>query len=326
MGAVWNTVIGAGAGALITFFANQLLEYRKRRTPTIQYSAPRAVPVHIDGKIYAATRVTVENTSSKKIEDITVHLGSTYSPVQIQDIDHPQGLNPKIESDEHQTRISVPYLKGGEGLKLIAVAEGSGFVSDRIDISLSSPNEIRAKCTDTREPAFVRYGFFLSLGIVAFWVVCYYAGISYGRRSADQLPTQSAPQQGRFVPNTRERVVTAAAAAGLPEFARVYAEMPDPTYYEEADLACSFAAAGKKEDLEKYKSLLTISLNGDPLIASQSKANLLYCLGKLDLLARSGKDASTDFRRAIAADKETVRDRVASDPQTRSFIAAQGLL
>ena len=116
-------------------------------------------------------------------------------------------------------------------------------------------------------------------------------------------------------------VVAAASDSGLSNFASVLASAPDLTYYEAGDLAYSQAASSlKPEEIDKYRQFISMTLATAPAMASESQANLFYCLGKLDLLRSDEKSAVADFKTSIAKSKFTVEARLKSDRKIQDFL------
>lgn len=58
----------------------------------------------------------------------------------------------------------------------------------------------------------------------------------------------------------------------------------------------------------------------------ESQANLLYCLGKIDILLADSASAIGDFRNAIAKSKSIVDMRAKTDPNTQRYLNDNGLL
>ena len=104
-------------------------------------------------------------------------------------------------------------------------------------------------------------------------------------------------------------------------------DAPDPTYYDEGNIAYSLpSATSNKVEIDKYRRLLSMTLSSATEMEPESQANLFYCLEKIDLLLNDEVSSISDFRNAIVKSKSIVEMRVKNDPLTHKFLIFKGLL
>lgn len=330
LGNAWIQILTAISASLVTILVNQLIEYRKRVTPRVEYLASRAIPIKIEGKYYGAYHVTVSNPSTRKVSEVTVHLRAADAKLSVLKLSLSPGLNPEVSSDQVNSgtvQLTLPYLKRDEAAKITVLAESVSYVPETLEIKISSPNEVEISSGEFQKRRFSWTPMLLGV-IGAFLIALAYKAGAYLQAYIDRDSiASSSTQQVSFRPDVRDIIISAASTAGLPKFAELYSIVQTPRYYEEADLAYSFAAAsGKKEEIVKYRALLQFSLQNEPSMAPESQANVLYCMGKVEILVHNYDDAVVDFKNAIAKSKSTVEDRSRLDLQTRKFLIDKALL
>jgi hypothetical protein len=125
----------------------------------------------------------------------------------------------------------------------------------------------------------------------------------------------------------RDIVISLASYVGLPHIAELYLTSNDPKYFNEGDIAYSLAvASNNREEIDKYRKLLSLTLGNVRDMAPESQANLFYSLGKLDLLISDDSDALSDFRNAVMKSKTIVETQGRLDAKTYKYLIDHGLL
>ena len=334
---VWIAVCAAISGSAVTIAANQFVEYRKRASPKILYSAAATIPVKVEGRYFGAYALKISNPSRKKVEQVTFHLRAREASLRLEKLSMPPGLVCNQSVSDGALNLLFPYLKRGDEVTATAFAESDYYVPDSLSVSVSSPHDVIAVDAKGNErPSFFQRAASIASASVLGMALCF-AAISFGRlnyalrHSNDAGTDSSSGNAGQspapFRPDVRNRVISAASLAGVPHIAELYFLAPDPKYYDEGDLAYSFAAtSGKKEEITKYRKLISFTLASEPNMAVESQANLLYSLGRIDILLSDDGNAVSDFQNAISKSKSTVESRAKGDVQTHKFLIDRGLL
>jgi hypothetical protein len=292
----------------------------KKISPKIVYAATRATPIKIEGKTQyiGAYILKISNTSRKTAEEITFQLRAGGAALRIEDVKIPPGFLYDPEVGDNCIKLSFPYLKPGDKMEIKTVAEGY-YIPESLDVSARSRNNIKVEQIeyDERPSIFNNVNIpFASAGLIAAVLVW-----SFSRAGGGYRPFRPTPQAF-----TRSSIlISAATNAGLPHLVELYVDAPDPTYYDEGNLAYSLASASKPEEIDRYRRMLSITLSTAPEMEPESQANLFYCLGEIDLLLSDEKSAVSDFQNAIAKSKSTVEMRIGTDPRTREFLIKKGL-
>jgi hypothetical protein len=100
----------------------------------------------------------------------------------------------------------------------------------------------------------------------------------------------------------------------------------DIHYYNQGDLAYALAAAtSDHSEIEKYRRLLAVILEGNERMASESRANLFYSMGKIDLLLNDKNRAKQDLQKALDGDKSLILGKSKQDELVRDFLVSTGL-
>lgn len=312
-----TTLVGTVVGLAVDFLRNL--------GPTLIYATDDTIPIRLPDKyeFMAAFQLRVRNISRKKAESVTLHLRAGDSSLRVSDYSIPPGLQLTPEPDGKGIKITFPYLKPKDRLRLLVVAQGS-YVPATLSIDVSSPNKIAARRVldfEARKPffRFTFIGFFATLSAAAILLIVFSLGKTAGLTEHETPPS--------FVLDRRMVTISAATDSGLPSFATALANAPELTYYEAGDLAYDQAASSvKPEEVDKYRRFISTTLSAAPDMAPPSQANLFYCLGKLDLLRSDEKDAVADFKSAIAKSKSTLEDRLRFDPKTEDFLVKHSLI
>jgi hypothetical protein len=315
------TIVTTLESTLVVTAVGLVVDFLRNLGPRLIFSTTTTIPVRIANKsnYVGAYELKVRNDSRKKAEEITLHLRAGSASLRVEDYSAPAGLKLVSETDDEGIKIPLAYLKPADMLRLLVVAEGS-YVPKSLDVTISSPNKIAAKSVKDVESGrpFLRFTFGAFFGIVAIFLIFYAGRASY-------LMESSTAQA--FELNRRQIMVSAAADSGPPNLAISFATTDDPTYYEGGDLAYSLAAASSKPgEIEKYRRFLSLTLGTATAMAPESQANLLYSLGKIDILLSDENSASNDFKSSIAKSRSTVEFRLRSDPKTREFLIKKGLM
>jgi hypothetical protein len=328
MDTVWSKLLFLVAGAVIVEAIRHSFEFVKKITPKIEYSVSSGIPVKVGDMHYGAHELKVQNPSRKKAENVTLHLRSSNNSLKIEVLSKPDGFEYRLTDKEKdgEIELSFPYLKGGERFSVRAQAESKYFFSDSLGVSVSSPNDIEAtrisesqvKDTPIFGAPFAFFGgAFVAIAIV--FVHTIWVDLNRSNQTATTFQV--------FQLDTRDIIISAASNVGLPHIAELYFAAPEPKYYDEGGLAYSLAVASNKpEEIEKYRRLLSLTLETGPSIASESQANLYYSLGRLDLLISDETSALSDFKSAIEKNKSTVESQAKADTKTRKYLIDHGLL
>lgn len=241
--------------------------------------------------------------------------------LQVKEIEVPTGLEYSATPQERGLDLALPYLKKGDSLSARLISKCRYVPPGPLGVAFSSPNNVRTKSV-SGEPGVKSTGIGLRLAIAG--------GLAGFVIYLGSLVFASKPAAPSFLFNleTRDVIVSAAAAADLPELAKLYVQVPDPTYYNEGDLAVALAKqASQKSDVEKYRMFLLLTIQNLPrTVAPQSRANLFYSRGRLDLLLSDEGDALNDFRSAVAESRTTVERQAREDSGTQGFLTAHGVL
>jgi hypothetical protein len=310
------------AGAIIVEAVRYAADYLKRITPRVEYQVSTGMPVKVDDKYFCAYELKISNPSRKKVEDVTFHVRSRNDNLKLVVISKPDGFEFSSIDKDGGVDLSFPRLKQGEAVVVKAQTENRYVFSDSLNISVSSPNDIKderitdvkvAKASIFRTPLV-----FMSGSVFATFIILVVATINANRPEA-KTPI--------FQMDRRDVVISAASVAGLPHIAELYLTAFDPKYFNEGDIAYSLAVASNRPDeIEKYRRLLSLTLGTAPEMAPESQANLFYSLGKLDLLVSDEKSALSDFQNAIAKSRPIIEAQAKADTKTHKYLIERGLL
>jgi hypothetical protein len=315
----WASLFLILAGAVAGKAIDIAIEMIKKSVPRIEYSTSDGIPIEVGESYYCGHDLRLKNVSKKKIDNVTVHLRCGDS-LHAKEIEAPAGIEYSAAPQKGGLDLTLPYLKKGDVLSARLISTSKYVPPRHLGIAFSSPNDIRTKGVSGEPGAkgtAVGLRFAIAGGLAGF--VIYLGSLGFARKPA--------PPFG-FELDTRDVIMNAASAADLPELAEIYLRAPDPAYYDEGDLAVALARqASQRSDVEKYRLLLTLTIQNAPrTLLSESRANLFYSRGKLDLLLSDEKGALDDFRVAITDNRATVERQAGGDPGTRSFLNAHGLL
>jgi hypothetical protein len=125
----------------------------------------------------------------------------------------------------------------------------------------------------------------------------------------------------------KDTMTFAASLSGLPKLTEIYAtSSKDLTYYSQGDLAFALAAASSdRAEIQKYRKLLSLTLQAPAFMADVSRANLYYSMGKIDLLLGDKEMAVRDFRQAINQHRSRIAEKSNQDPGVREFLLSNAL-
>jgi tetratricopeptide (TPR) repeat protein len=128
-------------------------------------------------------------------------------------------------------------------------------------------------------------------------------------------------------PEQKNILTFAASVSGLPKLAEIYATASaDLTYYSQGDLAYALAAAtSDRAEIEKYRRLLSVTLESPASMVTMSRANLYYSMGKIDLLLGDKDKAVRDFREAINQNKSMIAEKSKQDPIVHEFLVSNAV-
>jgi hypothetical protein len=322
---LWIQLLLIIASAVIGFVVSLTLDYIKKIRPRIEYESIDGIPIKVSEKYYRAYILKISSTSRKKVEDITFHLRAG-NILKLENISTPAGLDFTKNDKDNAVDLIFPYLKRGDKVEVKAVAETNYYIPGSLDITFSSPNDfIARKIQNIEVPNSYTYiiSMIAAVGIIASILI-----ISIGHLiSPPETSNQAEMKVPKFEPDRRDVVISAASSVGLPQIADKWLTAPDPKYYNEGDIAYSFAVASNKPDeIEKYRKLLSLTLGTAPGMMPESQANLFYSLGKLDLLLSDSDRAIDDFKNAIAKSRSIVEAKARNDVKTHKFLVEHGLL
>lgn len=307
---------------LVTTAVGQAIEFLKKISPKIVYAATRATPIKLEGKTQyvGAYILRISNTSRRNAEEITFQLRAGGAALRIEEIETPPGFLYDPTNENNCIKILFPYLKPHDTIRIKTVAEGY-YIPESLDVSARSRNNITVKQIEYDEKPRIFSSVntpFVAAGLIAAVVVW---SIGLARETYHPFqPTSQALVRSSIL-------ISAASDAGLPHVVELYVSSPDPTYYDEGNLAYSLASAtSNPAETDKYRKLLSMTLSSDTEMAPESQANLFYCLGKIDLLLSDEISAVGDFRNAIEKSKSIVEMRIKTDPTTHKFLIVKNLL
>lgn len=300
---------------VVTVLAGVALDYIRHGRPKVTYSVKDAVPIDLgDGRCLGAYLVSLSNPSKRVVKDVTCHIKAPGSKLRNGGVTTSQGLQySATDSDDRSVEISIPYLKRGDEFQITAIAEGL-FVPKTPDVAIRSPQDVDVVATS--QGMSPRRTFLSSFWLPAI-VGAIVASTTVALRSDAILDMR----------NPKDVLTFAASMAGLPRLADLYATSADVNYYDQGDLAYAWAAASSDPaEIGKYRELIYVTLaTAPPGMMSQSRANLYYSLGKIDLLLADKNSAVQDFRQAIDHSKSTVKAKTKVDSEVREFLIANGL-
>jgi hypothetical protein len=310
------------AGAVIVEVVRYASDYIKRITPRIEYQVSTGIPVKVDDKYFCAYELKISNSSRKKVEEVTFHVRSRNDNLKLEVISNPDGFEYNSIDKDGGIDLSFPRLKQGEAIVVKVQTENRYLFSDSLNISVSSPNDIKEKrITDIKQKNTSAF----RNSLVFIWGIAFGAVISM----VAILISLSQPESKTpiYEMDRRDIVISAASVVGLPHIAELYLTALDPKYFNEGDIAFSLAVASKNpEEIEKYRRLLSVTLRNGQGMAPESQANLFYSLGKLDLLLSDESSAVSDFRNAVAKSRPIVESQAKVDIKTHKFLIDKGLL
>jgi hypothetical protein len=242
----------------------------------------------------------------------------------------PDGFEYNLVDKDGGIDFSFPYLKRGEAVAVKAQADNKYYFSESLGISVSSPNEIKDRnISDAKRSSFPLLRTILSTLTIGAAIVAWFM---LGRvlEVVAHPPAPEVPSKGEranFEMDQRDVIIAAAADADLPHIAELYLNVQQPTYFDEGGIAFSLAAASKKSgEIEKYRRLLSVTLETEPKMSPESAANLYYSLGRLDILLSDEKGALKDFRSAITKSRTIVELQTKGDAATHQYLVERGLL
>jgi hypothetical protein len=305
----------AVASLVVAILAGVGLDYIRNARSRVIYSVKDAVPISLEDKSVGAYVFALKNTSKRTVKDVECHLQSYLGSLKLRNggIAAPQGMKYRVEENDNNFSISIPFLNSGEGLTATIIAEGS-YVPAKLDAAVRSAHELKVVQTDLIENDRRQR---LSNGLLSSSFVAVIASVS-----ATALMVYS------NVLNTPADILTfAATASNLPQLAERYATGPDSLhYYSQGDLACALAAsAAQPAEIEKYRKFLSLALQLSSGMQMKSQANLYYCRGKLDVLLKDNESAKQDFKQAINHSSSLVSTKISVEPAVRDFLDANGL-
>ena len=290
---------------VVTVLAGVALDYIRHGRPKVAYSVEDAVPIALEGKSLGAYLVSLSNPSKRVVRDVTCHIQAPPATLRNGGITTSQGLQYSVTEGDKRIELSIPYLRRGDELRATVIAEGY-YVPKTPDVAIRSPQDVTITLEYAIRPRPLQIGFFTAALV------------------ASVVASATVALRFTTVPfETQKDVLTfAAATAGLPHLADLYATAADVAYYDQGDLAYAWAAASADPvEIEKYRRLLSVILESDSRMMSASRANLYYSRGKIDLLLADNNRALQDFREAIARSKSTVDAKSKVEPKIREFVA-----
>ncbi len=312
-------------GAFVVEVTRHIIDYIKRITPRVEYSSLAGLPVDVDDKHFCSYRVKITNPSKKKVENVTFHIRASKNKIKMEVISKPDGLEYNQIDKDDGIDLTFPYLKHGDVVVLKAQVEGRYYYSDSLGISVSSPNDLEAKAIPyekVQKPSMFRISFVFVSGIFigSILIVAWIWKINNQASQNEARPTV-------YEMDRRDIVISTASVVGLPHIAELYFTAPEPSFFNEGEIAYSFAVESKNiDEIMKYRKLISITLGSEPNMLPESQASLFYSLGKLDLLASDEKSALSDFRNAIAKSRAIVDAKAKMDTKTHEFLVDKGLL
>lgn len=312
-------------GAIALEATRQVIEYIKRITPRVEYTLVSGISVNVEKKHLCGHRITIVNPSRKKVENVTFHLRTSSQKMVLEKISKPEGLECSVVDKEGGIDLTFPYIKHGEEVILKIQTENEYYVSDSLRVSVSSPNDIEFMKAAEAKPEgrpILTYILTFLLGCS-----CMFSFLWIRELIKVNEPHQTETKQRPFEMDRRDLVISLASGIGLPHFAELYLTSYDPKFFNEGDIAYSLAVASKdRNEIEKYRKLLSLTLGNAKEMAPESQANLYYSLGKLDLLISDDKSALSDFQNAIVKSKTTVEEQAKADTKTHKYLIDHGLL
>jgi hypothetical protein len=299
---------------VVTIMSGLLLDFLRNARPKISYSVKEAVDIDLgDNKHVGAYVVSVLNKSKRVVKELTCHVEAGPAKLRSGGVATSQGLQVDIQESDTCLSFSIPYLKTDERLEMTVVAEGM-YIPRKPEVAIRSPHDIDIVGEGSVRQSSVSVRFAIA-GIVAALVgLLVQAGVGGRLGKLDQL-------------DQRDNLTFAASVSGLPKLAEIYATAPtDLRYFSQGDLAYALAvAASDRSEIEKYRKLLSVTLEGPATMETMSRAKLYYSKGKIDLLLGDKDNAVRDFREAISLDKSMIAEKSKQDAVGHEFLVSNGL-
>jgi hypothetical protein len=278
----------------------------------VAYSAKDAVPIDIGGRNVGAYLIALVNTSKHVVKDLACHVEAAPAKLRNGGISAPQGLQYTIDDDgDNGFHISIPYLKADDKILMTVIAEALLYIPKTPNVAIRSPFELDVVTIDPDSKQTGFRGGFIAAALISTLVGALAAQLFWTRGNGIYADPQDV-------------LTFAASVAGLPHLADLYATASSNIhYYNQGDLACAWAASSSdRGEIQKYRKLLSITLDAAPRMLSESRANLFYSLGKIDILLGDKDAAIREFGEAVREKKSIVDEKSRVDPAVHEFLAA----
>jgi len=302
-------MLTAVATLVVTILAGVALDFLRNRRPKIGYAVKDAIPIDLGDKQVGAYVVELYNVSKSVVKDVTCHIQAYPASLRNGGVSTNQGLEYAVTDSENSLQIAIPYLRAGDELKATVVAEARHYLPSKPEVAIRSPQELTVALGEYGlQSKKTQRGYYLFAAAVASFVSAVFMIV----------------EATVFTPTPKDTLTFAASVAGLPHFADLYATSSDANYFNQGDLAFARAAASAdRSEIERYRKFLSTILRADTRMMSSSRANLYYCLGKIDLLLGDNEQALHDFREAQIHSKATVEAKIKVDTHVREFLATK---
>lgn len=304
-------VLTALATLLVTIIGGIILDYFRNARPRVAFGVKDAVPIDMGDNRVGAYLVSLANASRRVVKDVTCHIKAPPAKLRNGGVSASQGLQYSVTDAESGLQITIPYLKANDEMQVTVIAEAPIYVPTSPDVAIRSPHELNVVAAGhSGRLKGLRLGF-LTASVMAAVV----SGLAVAVVQVVPFTTQ------------RDILTFAASLAQLPRLAEMYATTSEHTdYYNQGDLAYALASASSdRVEIMKYRKLLVVLLDSDVWMLNESRANLYYSLGKIDILLGDKNTAIKDFQEALSHKKSTVEMKAKLDSAVHQFMEANAI-
>lgn len=302
--------IGAILTLITTLVANFVLEVWKRRLPVLNYEVKSGIPIKVAEKKHRAYIVLIQNNSNKTIHDINVLINLKRAIISDSIVDASDGLKCLVNVDKSALEAKLEYLAKNDHISITLYAEDQYDFPEEPKVIIRSPNNFKLiNINDKPEKnTLLKWGFNpLIIGTIV---------VSIASFSTFFMPIE----------DKKDVIMISANVNGLYDLTLFYAPQTDVSYYNLCEQVYAKAKLSKsKEEVERYRNFLVYVIMYDSRKASESKSQLWYTVGKIDMYLENG-NAVESFKHAVAWSASNVKKNAVLESDVYKFLIDNGLL
>ena len=252
-------ILTAVSTLIVTIVAGVILDYFRKAKARIIYSVRDAIPIKLDDKMIGAYLIEFANQSKQIIRDVTCHVKAVPSKLRNGGIWTSPGLQYSV-SEENGILLTIPYLNQGEEIQLTAIAESNVYIPNKPEVAIRAPQAFRLMNVQKVTGSI---GFKLPL-VMAGAIASIVTGITLSFMTSS------------FDVSQKDVLTYAASVSGLSQLSAIYASANDLKYYNQGDLAFSYAS--RETDvavIDRYRRFIQITLNYATEMKDESKYTVL---------------------------------------------------